>query len=441
MAHKDFQTVSYQYWVLPFYSGNTVFRGTFMNRLFVLILAITCVLHIPVSAAAEDCKRAQHLTAEAGKRLPGDLVGAEGLLSEAMALCESSISIRMNLGVIKAKLGKNGEARVYLEQAVRSKPDYAKAHNALAQVYISSGEQNKALKHAQIAVDLDPDNKVFNNTLIAAMDVDVPPITDARQPDAVAVVIGNMTYKDPFLAKAPVDYAINDAKVVREYLIQAMGFDPQNIIYIENAGLADFIRVFGDERDHKAKLYNRVRDGASRIFVFYSGHGAPDTNTKRAFVIPTDADTSLIRLTGFSLDTLNSNLNKIATDKNVGEIVVAMDACFSGGYNDGMLIEAASPIFIEVDPEKLSGDNSVVITSSRKDQVSSWYRQKQHGLFTYFFLKGIKEAANEGRILTAGDIEKYLLSSEKVSDHAWRLYNREQTPQVTGKRDAVLFRP
>lgn len=412
-----------------------------MKRTVALLLALVAFLTISFPAFAEDCTRAQRLTGEASKKLPDDLAGAEELLSEAMTFCEGSVSIRFNLGVVKAKLGKNGEARVYLEQAVRAKPDYAKAHNALAQVYISSGEQDKALKHAQIAVDLKPENRSFNNTLIAAMDVDVPPITDARQPDAVAVVIGNMSYEDPFLSKAPVDYAINDAKVVREYLIQAMGFDPQNIIYIENAGLADFIRVFGNASEHKAQLFNRVKQDASKIFFFYSGHGAPDTNTKKAFVVPVDADPSIIRLTGYSLDTLNSNLNKIATDKNVGEVVVTMDACFSGGYNDGMVIDAASPIFIEVDDEKLVGDKTVVITSSRKDQVSSWYRQKQHGLFTYFFLKGIKDAANEGRTLTAGDVEQYLLGSEKVSDYAWRLYNREQTPAVTGNKSVVLFKP
>jgi tetratricopeptide (TPR) repeat protein len=406
-----------------------------------MFLFFVLLLSVATPAVANDCVRAQQLTKEAGSHLPGDLAGAEGLLSAAMALCEGSVSIRFNLGLVKAKLGKNGEARVYLEQAVRAKPDYAKAHNALAQVYISSGEQDKALKHAQIAVDLEPENRSFNNTLIAAMDVDVPPITDAKHPDAVAVVIGNMSYKDPFLAKAPVEYAINDAKVVKEYLVQAMGFDLQNIIYIENAGLADFIKVFGDDREHKAQLFNRVREGASKIFFFYSGHGAPDTNTKKAFVVPVDADPTIIRLTGYSLDTLNNNIDKIATEKKVGEVVVAMDACFSGGYNDGMLIEAASPIFIEVDGQQLKSEKTAVITSSRKDQISSWYRQKQHGLFTYFFLKGIKDAANEGRTLTAGDVEHYLLGSEKVSDHAWRLYNREQTPQVTGNKGVVLFKP
>jgi uncharacterized caspase-like protein len=180
---------------------------------------------------------------------------------------------------------------------------------------------------------------------------------------------------------------------------------------------------------------------ASTIFVFYSGHAAPDTNTKEAFIVPSDADPSMIRLTGYPLDTLNSNLNKIARDKKVKSLVVAMDACFSGGYNDGMLIEGASPIFIETDSSKLQGENAVVLSSSQKDQISSWYPDKKHGLFTYFLLKGIKDAVEKDVTLTAADLEKYFVEPGRIPDQAWKLYNRKQTPMVTGNKGVVLYRP
>jgi hypothetical protein len=80
-----------------------------------------------------------------------------------------------------------------------------------------------------------------------------------------------------------------------------------------------------------------------------------------------------------------------------------------------------------------------VFTSAKGNQISSWYPDKNHSLFTYFFLKTLKTSIVEGKKLTTGDIEKALLSPESVNDHAWRLYNREQEPQLTGDRGVVLF--
>ncbi|MEO1655524.1 MAG: WD40 repeat domain-containing protein, partial [Bacteroidota bacterium] len=67
------------------------------------------------------------------------------------------------------------------------------------------------------------------------------PQTRMNNPNAIAVVIGNSQYKK---TKA-VDFAINDARSMRNYLIQVMGFKPGNIIYLEDALYTDFKLVFG----------------------------------------------------------------------------------------------------------------------------------------------------------------------------------------------------
>jgi tetratricopeptide (TPR) repeat protein len=392
-------------------------------------------------AIAGDCIKAQELTFEASRILSNNPALAEDMLAQAVGLCPKSASLKYNYAVIKMMRNKYGEAKEVLNATVNQNPDFADAHHALAQVALKEGDLEAALSHARKAAVLDPGNRTFQATVVAAMGVDTPPMTDMRQPDAVAVVIGNRTYRDKILSAAPVQYAINDARVMKEYLIQTLGFAEDNVIYMEDATLSDMVRVFGDSREFRGLLHARTRVWASTIFVFYSGHGAPDTNTKEAFIVPSDADPSMIRLTGYPLDTLNSNLNKIARDKKVKSLVVAMDACFSGGYNDGMLIEGASPIFIETDSSKLQGENAVVLSSSQKDQISSWYPDKKHGLFTYFLLKGIKDAVEKDVTLTAADLEKYFVEPGRIPDQAWKLYNRKQTPMVTGNKGVVLYRP
>jgi hypothetical protein len=412
-----------------------------MKRSILLCLSITVLLFGTTSLYASDCQQARELTREAGRVISVNPGKAERLLQDALGLCYESSSIRYNLAVVKMLLDKPAEARVYLVETVKKKPDHAKANNLLARIAMENGDEGLALEYARTAVGLEPDNSRFQATLDAVLDVDSPPKTGASKPDAVAVVIGNKIYKDRILAKAPVKYAINDAKVMKDYLVQTLGYDERNIIYLEDANMIDFLKVFGDDKDYHGQLYSRVRMFASSIFVFYSGHGAPDTNTKKAFIVPSDADPSVIRFTGYPLDTLKENLAKIGEEKKVDSVIVAMDACFSGGYNDGMLIDSASPIFIETDTTKLSSDKAVMLSSSRKDQISSWYPDKEHGLFTYFFLKGIKEAAQKGKTLTVSDMERYLMEPDRVGDYAWRLYNREQTPDVQGNRDVELYRP
>jgi hypothetical protein len=59
-----------------------------------------------------------------------------------------------------------------------------------------------------------------------------------------------------------------------------------------------------------------------------------------------------------------------------------------------------------------------VWSSSTENQLSNWYPEKKHGLFTFFFLKGLQGAAdaNGDRRITAEEMEKYL--NENVPEKA-----------------------
>lgn len=253
------------------------------------------------------------------------------------------------------------------------------------------------------------------------VDMDIPTST-LRRPDAVAVIIGNRDYQ--LRDVPPVEYALRDAQTMKEYLVKVLGYQEDNIIFLSNATKAQLDATFGTDSDHRGKLYNYVKPGMSEVFVYYSGHGAPDVDSRRGYLVPVDADPAYVRLNGYALDTFYKNLGKLLSPA----VTVVLDACFSGASEEGMLLKAASPVFVEIRHPALAAGQVVVFASSTGDQVSSWYPEKRHGLFTYFFLKGLRGEAdrNGDRKVTIAELNSYL--AEQVPYLARRLHNRKQTP-------------
>ena len=330
------------------------------------LFLLSAMLMIPsapaLSADKQDCVRASKLSEEAAEFAGSNSSVAEKKLREAIDLCNTSAALYYNMALLDNQQARFSDAEVALEKAVELNPKYAKAYNALALLYPlkADGEASRAKKLAQKAIDLEPTNKKYRRTLeILSASVDFPPRTNVTRPDAIAVVIGNRNYRNTMMPQ--VSFAVQDAVVVKKYLTESMGVTENNIIFITDATHVDFIRLFGDASDHKGILYNRTRKERSDIFIYYSGHGAPDTNTKKPYLVPSDADPSIIKITGYSLDTFYDNLAKLETDKQPRSITVVLDSCFSGGYNNGMLISNASPLFIEAADPALSLKNAVIL--------------------------------------------------------------------------------
>ncbi|MEM7657790.1 MAG: tetratricopeptide repeat protein, partial [Bacteroidota bacterium] len=106
------------------------------------------------------------------------------------------------------------------------------------------------------------------------------PYTGRSNPNGVAVVIGNRDYQNPDVP--PVDFALQDAASMKRYLVEVYGFDENNILYLPNATQADFNGIFGTKEDHKARLFNLIQPDQTDLFIFYSGHGAPDLESEEA---------------------------------------------------------------------------------------------------------------------------------------------------------------
>ena len=251
-------------------------------------------------------------------------------------------------------------------------------------------------------------------------------------PNDVAVVIGNRNYEAS--GSPNVEYAQRDARVVKEYLIKTMGFDAKNILYEENATLSKFRELFGTEQDYRGKLARFVKNGVSRVFVYYVGHGAPDLESTEAYFVPVDANPQYIKANGYRLQTFYDNLSRIPAKG----MTVVLDSCFSGNSEKGTLFKNISPALVKVKKEFNGPPNAVVITSAAMDQVSSWYPEKRHSLFTYYFLKGLRgEADPNGKgMITVGGMRKYL--QDNVPYMARRITGNEQLPMVTGSDNHIL---
>lgn len=329
-------------------------------------------------------------------------------------------------------------SRNYAEESVELKAVIKDREGTYSQRQTFIVKVNQELEVADRVIIRNNDTPKFPNLpeevkLISDVDVNLPR-TGKNNPNAIAVVIGNRDYNNQDVP--PVDYALNDAMAMKKYLVTSYGFDPNNILYLENATQADFNGIFGTKEDHKARLYNLVRPDVSDVFVFYSGHGAPDLQSEDAYFVPVDCDPSLVKFNGYAINTFYENLAKIPYKS----MTVVIDACFSGASAKGTLIPRASLVRIKSKSASILTDpKAAVFTSATGTQIASWYPEQAHGLFTYYFLKGIQGEANKDRDrkLTLAEMRAYI--NGEVPYQARRMNNRVQTPETYGKDDSVIF--
>ena len=274
---------------------------------------------------------------------------------------------------------------------------------------------------------------------LPALEIDVRkdiPKTSVKNPNAVAVVIGNKSYTNSGIPD--VAYAQNDALIVKQYLIDTLGYSEENIHYHINATKGVFEEVFGNKATHKGRLFDYVAsDGSSDIFIYYSGHGAPNIDRKEPYLVPTDANPSSVEVGGYPLKQLYLNLKQVP----YRSAIVVIDSCFSGMSADGALIPGAKGYGIPlVEIPLLPPEKSVIFIATNKHQVANGYSDKQHSLFTYFFLKalhGNADISGDDR-LTVSEIAIYI--DQHVPRMSRRMHgsSREQTPQIDGNRSLII---
>jgi formylglycine-generating enzyme required for sulfatase activity len=251
----------------------------------------------------------------------------------------------------------------------------------------------------------------------------------ARNPNGVAIIIGNKDYQRPGVPA--VDFADRDAEAMRRFVIDGLGYDPKNVHVILNAKRADLYDAFGEKDTPRRSTVGKWVDGnpQAEVLVYYSGHGMPDLDSRQGYLLPVDADPNRPARDGYSIDLLRENLSKLS----VRQVVVILDACFSGDSAGGALVKGVSGFGVEIELPP-AAQRMAVLTAASGRQFAGWDRQTRHGLFTDRLLSQIY--AGDGRQVTVGDVRRSVVSA--VQRSAWSDGRRDQTPEITGADGIVL---
>lgn len=265
---------------------------------------------------------------------------------------------------------------------------------------------------------------VYPEAAPQAARVSVPPSEQSPRPavsprkQAYAVVIGIEEYRQR-LPRA--DFARHDAAAVAEQLVRELGYPEAQVLTLTNdhAAFVDLVKYF------EKWLPNNVEPGGE-VFVYYSGHGAPNPKTGDAYLVPYDGDPSFIEETGYSLGRLYAALGKLPAR----EIVVVLDSCFSGAGGRSVIAQGARPLVLNPRSAAAPAANITVLAASSGEQISMSYAEKQHGLFTYFLLDALRGGA---AVRADGALDVGALHARirpQVESVARKQYNNEQTPQL-----------
>lgn len=266
---------------------------------------------------------------------------------------------------------------------------------------------------------------------ISDVDKDIP-AGNISNTKSIAIVLGVEKYRN--LQSAT--YAKHDALIFKEYAVRVLGVpDDRNHLYMkidDEVTKAEFDKLFSAE----GWLAKRS-EVQSDVYIYFSGHGAPDLKEKTPYLIPCDADPNYPSQMGYSLKKLYDEIGHL----KARSVTIFLDVCFSGltRQNTTLLAEARPMGISVVLPTVFSGDIAS-FTASGGDQIGSSYPSEWHGLFTYFLLKGLRKDAdtNGDGSITVSELEDFLVTN--VTRTAGQL-DREQTPQVmTRNKQRVLVK-
>jgi tetratricopeptide (TPR) repeat protein len=235
------------------------------------------------------------------------------------------------------------------------------------------------------------------------------PINPTKDENSFALVIGNENYVN----EIKVPFAHNDAGSFKNYAEKVLGIPANHIHFAKDATYGQMLTEL-EWLANVIKAYN----GKAKVFVYYAGHGMPDENSGTAYILPVDGN-STISKTAVKLDEMYSMLSQLPAEK----ITVFLDACFSGAARSGDLAKGRG---VKIKPkENVVNGNLVIFSATSGNETAFPYAEMQHGLFTYYLLKKIKDTNG---LVNYQELAAHL--STTVYQQAVVINNKPQTPTV-----------
>lgn len=135
-------------------------------------------------------------------RAPGREAEAQVQLETAVKLAPEFAGAHYNLAVLLSQRSEQwDQAIAHFEQAIRIAPGYSQAHNNLAMLLDRRGEVEAACRHLQRAVQSDPSNRVAWLNLVSVLE-------ESRRPDDALTAAAALVQAHPDFADGQAKYGI-----------------------------------------------------------------------------------------------------------------------------------------------------------------------------------------------------------------------------------------
>lgn len=213
--------------------------------------------------------------------------------------------------------------------------------------------------------------------------------------DSWAVIVGI----DDYARWPKLQYAVRDARAVRDALVGKFGFAKEKVILLEN-GEASRSAILGAFNERLAQAGLKRND---RLFVFFAGHGATRqlaSGRELGYLVPADADPAQLAADGIPM----SELQNIAESLSAKHAFFVMDACYSGL---GLTRGAGSGNFLRDNARRLGRQ---MLTAGGADQLVADGGPNGHSVFTWALLQGLagKGDLNGDGLITATELAAYI---------------------------------
>lgn len=234
---------------------------------------------------------------------------------------------------------------------------------------------------------------------------------------------------------------VNDATDIRDVLInpKLAGYPPENVFLLTNkkATRAGILKAFD-------KLIKKTNVD-SKVFLYYSGHGAiDDTKKKASYYLQAEGwDINEPDKTGIESKEIKAKLNQIVAER----LIFFFDCCHAQGMTKGSDLRSTGEKLEELErdlqsknkklknPENLVHDfdneeGMAIISACKDNQESLYFSPDRNSLFTTYLLKVLKsehKTSIDSEYIKILDVASYLV--EEVPKDAAR-DGLEQNPFV-----------
>jgi uncharacterized caspase-like protein len=224
----------------------------------------------------------------------------------------------------------------------------------------------------------------------------------SSQPRIFSVIVGVADYEG---TSNDLTYSDDDARIFYDHLKKALPNEMSN---------GKSVLLLNKEATHyniKKALQHIFSLSTENDFIifYFSGHGG------RNFFCPSDANINMLT---------HSDVKKYFKSAKAKYRLCIADACFSGSIaNNGQ------PNSNPVTTPSLNDSRIAVIMSSKPNQTSIEATRLGQGLFSFYFIKGLRGAADLNKDTYITMDELFVYTKKNVSEKS----NGKQVPVIHGK--------